>query len=150
MKKLSLILSLVAYSFTTPAQSVNVKPVAANGYDVVAYITQSKAVEGSSKFELKHEEAFYQFSSKKNLEMFKSNPGKYLPQYGGFCAMGVAGSNGKYPTDPNTFKVTDGKLYLFYNGPYQGKDFNGRDPWVKDEKVLITKGNTNWESLKKN
>ncbi len=138
----------VLFSTLSIAQSINTKSVALEGYDLVAYFTKNQAIQGTDKISLKVDDVYYYFSSVENQKLFEANPSKYMPECGGFCAMAVAGSNAKFPVDPETFTVTDGKLYLFYNGPYKGANFNGKEPWLKDEKALIKKAEENWPALK--
>ena len=147
MKKLVIVANLLGVLQLTMAQSINLTPLAIKGYDPVAYFTDNEAVEGRAEYEVTHDGAIYRFTSEAHKQLFQEKPESYLPQYGGFCATGVATANAKFPVDPNTFKVTRGKLYLFYNGPYQGAHFNGLDPWLKDEKDLIEKANQNWLAL---
>ncbi|MEL6194058.1 MAG: YHS domain-containing (seleno)protein [Bacteroidota bacterium] len=147
MKKLVIVASLLGVLQATIAQSINLTPLAIKGYDPVAYFTNNEAVEGSAQYEVEHEGAIYRFKTEAHKQLFQKNPVSYLPQYGGFCATGVATANAKFPVDPTTFTVTEGKLYLFYNGPYQGAHFNGLDPWLEDEKGLIKKANQNWLAL---
>ncbi len=54
----------------------------------------------------------------------------------------------KVPTDPQTFKVTDGKLYLFFNGPYEGEIVNALVPWNADEANLMKQADANWPTVK--
>jgi YHS domain-containing protein len=79
----------------------------------VAYFTENKAVKGSSQFTTKYQGATYEFESAANREAFNANPAKYAPQYGGYCAYGVA-SGHKADLTPQAFSIVDGKLYLNY------------------------------------
>ncbi|NOS94183.1 MAG: YHS domain protein, partial [Cyclobacteriaceae bacterium] len=45
--------------------------------------------------------------------------------------------------DPETFKILDGILYLFYN--FWGT--NTLKDWNKNEKPLKTKGDQNWKKI---
>jgi len=148
MKKLFFAALLSMLFLNVNAQQVNITSLAINGYDPVAYFTKGQAIEGTNKISAEHDGTTYYFSSVEHQSLFERNPEQYVPQYGGYCATGVATANAKFPVDPETFKVTEGKLYLFYNGPYQGNHFNGREPWVKDEIKLIKTANSNWRSLK--
>lgn len=147
----SLAFALVALLSTQAAfsQSVltNKNKVAVSGYDVVAYHTQQKAVKGNQKYTATHQGAKYQFSSKANKKAFVKNPTAYLPQYGGYCAFAIAAKNQKVPVNPETFKIVNGKLYLFFNDMYQGKRMNTKVYWDKDENTNITKADANWNSL---
>ena len=62
---------------------------AINGYDPVAYFTVGKPVKGQDGLATDWMGAKWKFSSQANLDLFKSNPEKYAPQYGGYCAYGV-------------------------------------------------------------
>ena len=100
---------------------------AINGYDSVAYFTQSKPVKGSDSFVFEWKDAKWKFSSQANLDLFRASPEKYAPQYGGYCAYGVANGN-LVKVDPEQFTVLDGKLYLNYDADIQKawkKDISG-------------------------
>lgn len=114
--------------------------VAINGYDPVAYFKSKKAVKGKKDLALSHQGVVYYFSSVENKEEFKKNPAQYEPQYGGWCAYAMGDSGEKVSIDPETFKVLDGKLYLFYN-----KFFNNTlKSWNKDEAKLKKSADANW------
>jgi YHS domain-containing protein len=113
MKKIVLIIFIVAFSGYAQVHNLK-KGFVAEGYDVVAYF-DNKAEEGSKKFVLEHEGLKLKFTSAKNLETFKKDPEKYLPQYGGYCAYAIGKSGKKVGINPKTFEVRDNKLYLFYN-----------------------------------
>lgn len=115
--------------------------IAINGYDAVAYFTESKPVEGKNDFSFDWNEAKWLFSSQVNLDAFKANPTKYAPQYGGFCAYGVS-ENHKSPTDPNAWTIVDDKLYLNYSKKV-------KELWSKDMPNRIQKANEFWPSLNK-
>ena len=93
--------------------------VAIGGYDVVAYFTQNVAIRGSKKHGFTHNGTTFYFSSEDHKKQFAENPTQYLPQYGGHCAFAMAVGNGKVPSDPETFKLYDGQLYLFFNDYYE-------------------------------
>jgi len=97
---------------------------AINGYDTVAYFTANKPVKGLDSLAHEWKGAKWKFSSATNLELFKANPEKYAPQYGGYCAYGVAQDN-LVKVDPEQFTVRDNKLYLNYDADVQAK-------WLKD------------------
>jgi YHS domain-containing protein len=81
------------------------------GYDPVAYFVQKKAVKGSPKYQTTYQGATYYFSSAADLAIFKKNSLKYVPQYGGFCANGMANRKAS-DIDPSVFFVLKGKLYV--------------------------------------
>lgn len=128
-------------------ENVDEKGVAIQGYDVVAYFTEGRAVKGSFYYSTIYQGITYYFYSKKTLNQFMISPEKYLPQYGGWCAyqMFAFKDNPKQDIDPNLFKIIEGKLYLF--GRYD--DENGLDLWNKTPyDYNIKRANVTWEMLK--
>jgi YHS domain-containing protein len=125
---------------TTVGGTMAGAPLAVHGFDVVAYFSQKKAVAGAAKFEIAHEGATYRFANQANLDAFKKSPAQYLPQYGGFCAMGVAMGK-KLDGDPNVWTVVDGKLYLNLSPEVQGM-------WQKERPMQIQKANTEWPKIR--
>jgi hypothetical protein len=80
-----------------------------------------------------------------NKEAFKSNLVKYEPAYGGWCAFAMGDNGEKVSVDPETFKIVNGKLYLFYNKYFT----NTLTSWNKDETNLKRKADANWPKLLK-
>jgi YHS domain-containing protein len=123
--------------------NVSTRHIAIQGYDPVAYFIQGKAIEGKAAHAVMHEGITYHFSSQENKAKFLVQPAKYEPQYGGWCAYAMGATGEKVPVDPETFKIVNGKLFLFYN-----KFFNNTlKSWNKDEKALNTRADTNWANL---
>ena len=116
--------------------------IANSGYDVVSYFS-GKAVQGSSKFVIKHQGASYYFQNSGNKAKFQQDPDKYLPQYGGCCAYAMGDYGEKVSVNPKTYKITNGKLYLFYNRLLN----NTLTSWNKDEKNLKIKADKNWKKI---
>lgn len=87
---------------------------AVGGYDTVAYHTVGKPVKGTNEFKTKYKGANWFFSSQENLDLFKADPMKYAPQYGGYCAWAAAHDT-LAKGDPNQWTIEDGKLYLNYD-----------------------------------
>ncbi len=128
--------------FYTDANGIAIK-----GYDVVAYFTQNQAVRGSQKYEAAYKGIKFWFASAAHRAEFLNNPEKYLPQYGGWCAFAMAMKKAKVPSDPRTFKLYNGKLYLFFNDYYQGEPFNTIIPWNANEPTIKKKADENWKTL---
>ncbi len=121
--------------------------IALKGYDPVAYFTQKKAVKGSKNYAYTYKGVTYRFSSAKNRATFKANPSKYEPQYGGWCAYALTTAPKKVDIDPDSFKIINGKLYLFYSNYILGntlKKWNAK----KDDKKQISIANKNYSKLK--
>jgi len=134
---------------TTEAQVfTNDQNVANQGYDVVNYFTTNTAARGSKQFSVENGGATYYFSSQENMDAFKANPGQYLPQFDGYCAFAVAKMNQKVPVDPETFRIDDGKLYVFFNDYYEGSPFNTIVPWLQNEADMEKMAAENWKALK--
>jgi len=119
------------------------KKVAIQGYDPVAYFKQGKAVKGKKEITTLHEGVVYYFSLSVNKEYFLKNPSKFEPQYGGWCAFAMGDSNEKVSVNPETFKVINGKLYLFYNAFFN----NTLKSWNKEEAELMRKADGNWTKI---
>lgn len=87
-------------------------PVALKGNDPVSYFNPGKPARGAPATYVDFDDTRYLFSSKRNRDLFASDPDKYSPQFSGLCATGIS-MGAKATSDPNVFKVTDGKLYVF-------------------------------------
>ncbi|HEX3934215.1 MAG TPA: YHS domain-containing (seleno)protein [Puia sp.] len=117
--------------------------IAIEGYDPVAYFNQKKAIEGKKEFSVMANGANYLFSTPQNAALFKADPLKYQPQYGGWCAYAMGATGEKVDVDPETFKIIDGKLYLFYNRFFN----NTLKSWNKDETNLKQNADANWKKI---
>jgi len=84
---------------------------AIDGYDPISYFTAGRAEPGSPDITTKWNGAVWRFTSAAHRDTFIANPEKYAPQFGGFCALGMA-HGGDVPTNPEAWTIWDGKLYL--------------------------------------
>lgn len=149
MKKQILLLFVTLFSVTIYAQSAAKRQeqfnlenkIALQGYDPVAYFKQSKALKGKKEIAASYEGVVYNFSTQANKDLFLKTPTSYEPQYGGWCAYAMGSNAEKVEIDPQTFKIVDGKLYLFYNAYFN----NTLKSWNKDENNLKKKADTNWK-----
>jgi YHS domain-containing protein len=114
--------------------------VAVKGYDLLSYFDQKKPMKGDPKYSYQYNGAKYDFISTRHLALIAKNPGAYLPQYGGYCAVGASMGH-KADIDPESWAVLDGKLYLNSSKGAQ-KLFN------KDPHSAISKADANWAKLK--
>ncbi len=119
------------YTHSTPA---------IQGYDVVSYHNGKRPIRGNGHFVSTHKGATYQFSSKANLKAFESNPGKYVPAYGGYCAFGASVGK-KFIGDPEVWRIVDGTLYLNLDTSIQSE-------WLKDVPGRIKTADAKWEKIK--
>jgi len=135
-----LTLSFIQATFADEGPTyTNKKGFAIKGYDTVAYFTEKMPVQGSEEFSYSWNHGVWLFANKMNMELFKANPEKYAPQYGGYCAFAAAkGSFAK--VDPTQFTVLNDKLYLNYNARIQKK-------WTKKRDEFIQLGDQNWPEL---
>ena len=113
---------------------------ALRGYDPVAFFTAQKPVKGSATFSTTWKDATWHFSSPANLNAFIKDPERYAPQYGGYCAYGMAGGY-KAPTEIDTWTIVNGKLYFNYNQKV-------KDTWSRDIPSYIQKADANWPTVK--
>ncbi|WP_281646748.1 YHS domain-containing (seleno)protein [Parendozoicomonas sp. Alg238-R29] len=114
---------------------------AVGGFDTVAYFTMGKAVKGKRKYSWEWSGVNWRFVSEEHREMFKANPEKYAPKYGGHCAWAVSEKSMLYRGSPQHWKIIDGELYLNHN-----PSINKR--WMKNYEGHIDKANKAWPELK--
>ncbi len=146
MKK-SLFLALFLLPYLITAQTIEYnqeKGFVANGYDVVAYF-QDKAAKGKKSLTFSYDNAQFRFSSQANLDEFKVNPKKYVPQLGSWCAYAMAKTGDKVTINPETYEIREGKLYLFYNAFLTNtlKKWKAENPTELEKKAQV-----NWAKNK--
>jgi hypothetical protein len=73
------------------------------------------------------------------FEMFKVNPAKYAPQYGGYCAYGVSVSK-KFDGAPQFWKIVEGKLHVNLSAEIAEK-------FKADVPGALTKADGNWPKI---
>lgn len=122
--------------------------VAVGGYDLVSYFQSKRPAKGSSNFQFVHNAVTYYFSGKENLALFRANPEKYTPQFDGYCALAVSYGK-KISIDPETYKITNDKLYLFFKGKTSNGIVNSLETWNRNEMRLLKKAETQWPDVKK-
>ena len=125
---------------STHEVDVDATGIAMQGYDPVAYFTDGAPRKGNPQFKIVENGATYYFASADNMKRFQASPAAYLPQYGGFCAMGTAMGK-KFDGDPKVWKIVDKKLYLNFN-PDVGRR------WGEDIPTNIDRANDNWPTIR--
>jgi YHS domain-containing protein len=118
------------------------KGVAINGYDPVSYF-KNKPEKGSAAISYVYDGVTYRFANAAHLAEFKQNQAGFEPQYGGWCAYAMGNTGEKVEVDPETYKIIDGKLYLFYNHLFT----NTLKTWNKNEASLKAKADANWPKI---
>ena len=134
-----LALVIMALPVQTLAGTTAYSTVGAGGYDLVSYHTGEKPLRGNGNHVAVQDGVTYLFINKKNRKKFESDPDKYLPAYGGYCAYGVALGK-KFVGDPDVWAVIDGRLYLNLDNKIQGL-------WNKDVPGYIKKADVQWPRI---
>jgi YHS domain-containing protein len=116
-----------------------VKGVALGGYDAVAYFTDHKAVKGKASITYSWKGATWRFAAAKNRDVFKAEPAKYAPQYGGYCAYAVS-QGATAEGDPKVWTIVGGKLYLNLSRGVQ-------KIWAKNIPGYIKAADKNWPGV---
>lgn len=144
MKRLFLSLTLAMLAMPVFAQTktllnLDKTGVAIQGYDPVAFFTDNKPVKGDPKILVKQDGAVYFFASKEHKDLFKADPAKYEPEFGGYCAYGVS-RNKLVEIDVDAFQIVDGKLLLQYSKGV-------RDNFNEDKAGNLARAKANWTGL---
>ncbi|MEM0939635.1 MAG: YHS domain-containing (seleno)protein [Bacteroidota bacterium] len=114
--------------------------VAIQGYDVVAYHEEEKAIKGERNLAYLWKGLEWRFYKTKYLELFKANPPKYIPKYGGYCAFG-ASQGYKARSKPQSFHIQEGKLYLNFANYVQKR-------WLESKGEKIKTADGLWKQIK--
>ena len=148
MTRFNRLFIIFVYFFLFPSLTVWAKDLvntgffsndALSGYDPVAYFTEGKPVKGTKKFKFGYRDANWYFSTRTNLEKFKSNPSQYAPQYGGYCAWAIAQGNTADGNSEN-WTIYKDKLYLNYNNTIQNK-------WLDNIEQFISDADQKWPAV---
>ncbi|HPF91553.1 MAG TPA: YHS domain-containing (seleno)protein [Flavobacteriales bacterium] len=115
-----------------------------DGYDPVAYLLDRRAVKGDARFSHTYQGATFHFVDQAHKDRFVKDPQAYLPAYGGWCAYAMGARNEKVNVDPETFKIKDGRVFLFYNRFFT----NTLTDWNEDEGRLYPAAERNWAAFK--
>jgi YHS domain-containing protein len=125
---------------STSATNADASGLALRGYDPVAYFSAGAPTPGIATISAVYDGVRYLFATEADKKLFMDNPRKYLPEFGGFCAVGTAYGQ-KVDTDPKTGVVVNGKLYLNNNA----KAFA---VFKKDTSGTIDRAEKNWPKVK--
>lgn len=130
--------SALAQDYNTDATNI-----ALNGYSAVSYVDLNLAQRGLKQFKSEYQGLNYYFTSAEQQATFEADPLKYLPEFGGWCATGIA-VGAKFRTDPTKFLVQEGKLYVFLND----LEVDAKQLWLADPAEMQKKAEENWPELK--
>ena len=135
-------LAYSADSSEPPVTPVNATDgVGLKGYDPVAYFTDGQPTKGTSQYRFQWKGINYRFASAEDLQRFKADPEKYLPQYGGYCAYAMS-INRIADISPTEWTIFGGKLYLNNN-------FISQTLWSLDKSGRIEAADRNWSVFPK-
>lgn len=141
LRLLLVLLVVGSVGSTYASQQFERNGLAIDGYDPVAYFTEKKPVKGSPEFRTTYQGSTFLFASATHRDAFVAEPTKYAPQYGGFCAYGMA-KGYKAVIDPAAFTVVRDKLYLNYSESV-------RTRWLSDIPGYVQKADTNWPDVQR-
>jgi len=114
-------------------------PLGLHGVDAVALSTLGAVAEGDAAYTVEQDGVAYYFATEASARMFSRNPGRYLPQYGGFCAFAVAKGK-KFDGDPVFADIVDDKFYLFVNAAIFAE-------YKKDPERILEKAEKTWPKI---
>jgi hypothetical protein len=136
---------VAAYWLATAIPSAVAQDVALaiKGYDPVAYFTDGRPTPGRPDIEYQWDEHTYRFASAEHRDLFKTDPARYAPQFGNFCAMALA-KGLVVVANPENWLISDSKLYVFGSPAPAGPVL-----FQKDLAGNITKANQNRAILPK-
>ena len=82
------------------------------GHDVVAYFTESTHRKGDPAIKTMIDGVTFRFATAQHKALFDKEPGKYIPQYNGYCANGIVYGI-PWGGDADSWRIIGGKLYIF-------------------------------------
>ena len=107
------------------------------GHDVVSYFTDGRHQMGSPAHKSVHKGVTFRFASAEHKKLFDAEPAKYIPQYGGYCANGIAYGI-PWGGDADTWRIIDGKLFIFGGA-------GSRDAFLLDPKANVALADKYWK-----
>ena len=115
-----------AFAATTERIVVNrYSGLAIEGFDPVAYFTDSDALRGEPEYEVSEGGAVWRFRNESNRASFVAHPEIYGPQFGGYDPTAL-GRGVTYAGNPRFWVVSGQRLYLF--GLEENRDAFAADP----------------------
>lgn len=133
------VLLAFAFALSSFAGASAGERLAIKGYDPVAYFTVGKPTPGQAAHEVVWRDATWRFASAENRALFLKNPERYAPQYGGYCAYGVALGK-KFEVDPEAWAIVDGKLYL-------NSSKGAHQDWLAGKTAMIDAADAKWPEV---
>jgi len=134
---------------SAPIPAIDGRGTANGGYDVVAYFDYGEATVGSPEIFLDYQNTYrFRFASKVTMKKFMGDPERYLPAYGGYCALSLGAEHGEfegrkaglYKAEPTVYQIVGDRLFLF-SSP------EALEVWQKNQDAYITRADANWEAI---
>jgi hypothetical protein len=133
-------LDFTAVAATTERVVVNrYSGLAIEGFDPVAYFTDSRAAQGVADFEAAEAGAVWRFRNEGNRASFIAHPGVYAPQFGGYDPIDL-GRGVTYAGNPRFWLIAGQRLYLF------GREEN-RDAFAAEPARFLKDATARWPAL---
>jgi len=141
MNKILLVLSFLLAATTVDADTLQYATDrgAIDGYDTVSYFTNGRPERGNPNITAEWNGVEWHFVSQEHRDAFIENPQKYAPEYGGFCALGMAHGGG-VPTNPEAWTIWNSKLYLNMIDEV-------RTTWLYSPDKLIERADRKWQAM---
>ncbi|MEO0794324.1 MAG: YHS domain-containing (seleno)protein [Verrucomicrobiota bacterium] len=114
-----------------------------SGYDPVSYF-HGQPTKGKASITSKYNGVTYRFSSTANKQSFDTDPSKFEPAFGGWCAWAMADDGSRVEIDPKSYKIYDGRLYLFYDGFWGDTLAKWNEESAADQKKLSKRADQLW------
>ena len=115
--------------------------LAIEGFDPVAYFTDSQATPGVGDFEAAEAGAVWRFRNEGNRASFVAHPDIYGPQFGGYDPVDLA-RGVTYAGNPRFWLISGQRLYLF------GRE-ESRDAFAADPKRFLPDASARWPAIEK-
>jgi YHS domain-containing protein len=131
---------LTALAATTERVVVNrYSGLAIEGFDPVAYFTDSQATQGVADFEAAEAGAVWRFRNEGNRASFMAHPEIYAPQFGGYDPIDLA-RGVTYAGNPRLWVIAGPRLYLF------GREEH-RDAFTVDPSRFLKDAAARWPAI---
>ncbi len=127
--------------------------VAIDGYSPVSYFSEGAAEKGSPEFAVTFEGLTYWLTDDAQAQAFGAAPERYVPAHRGWCSLMLTGSGNLAVANPESFKIVDDRLLLFWSGDFKGQAINGLQNWESKfedesgEMQLLGKADQTWSKL---
>ncbi len=113
--------------------------VAIQGYDVVAYFTEGRPMQGKPDYEHAWNGSLWWFATAEHRELFAGDPERYAPRFGGYCTGGLS-LGYKMVADPENWYIVDGALHLQHSA-------EGREKTLANLEPTLVKAEETWAKL---